>query len=97
MCLTLLEINLFIYYKYSKQYPPPLNMASKTGYQCNFVSEPDDALKCLICLAVARDPWQHGKYDRLFCEKCLNEYGKDKPCPSCKMKYPMYMEDARSK
>ena len=61
------------------------------------MSEPDDALKCLICLAVARDPWQHGKCGRLFCEKCLNKYGKDKFCPNCRMKNPQYMEDARSK
>ena len=38
-------------------------MASKleTGYECNFVSESDDALKCRIYLAVTRDPlevWQ---------------------------------------
>ena len=73
-------------------------MASKlqTGYECNFVSEPDDVLKCLICLAVARDPWQHVKCGRIFCQNCLNRYGKNKPCPNCRMEPPMYMEDARS-
>ena len=72
-------------------------LASSTGYECNFVSEPDDSLKCLICLAIARDPWQHGKCGRLFCESCLNSYGKHNPCPNCRMKGPQYMEDTRSK
>ena len=71
-------------------------LAPSFGYECNFVSEPDDALKCLICLAVARDPWQHGKCGRLFCEKCLNEYGKDKPCPNCRTEEPVYFEDNKS-
>ena len=61
------------------------------------MSKPDDALKCLICLAVARDPWQHGECGKLFCEKCLNKHGKDKPCPNCRMKQPMYMVDTKSK
>ena len=57
-------------------------MASKSekavnGHDCNFVPEPSDSLKYLICLAMARDPWQHGKCGRLFCEKCLDEYEKD--------------------
>ena len=69
----------------------------ETGYECNFVSEPDDSLKCLICLAVARDPWQHGKCGRLFCEKCICKHGKNKPCPNCRMEQPQYLEDTRSK
>ena len=81
-------------------------MASKleTGYECNFVfepidrkHEPDDSLKCLICLAVARDPRQHVKCGRLFCEKCIDKHGTDKPCPNCRMEQPIYMEDAKSK
>ena len=76
--------------------PPTKSMASKSGYECNFVSEPD-ALKCLICLAVARDPWQHEECGRLFCEKCLNKHGKDNPCPNCRMEQPLYLEDTRSK
>ena len=63
----------------------------------NFVSEPDDTLKCLVCLEVARDPWQHGKCGRLFCEQCLDQYGKGQPCPNCRMKKPMYLEDTKSK
>ena len=38
-----------------------------------FLSEPDDALKCLICLGVAEEPWQHGKCGRLFCEDCIEK------------------------
>ena len=77
-------------------------MASElaSGYDCiDFVSEPDDSLTCLICLAVARDPWQHGHGNcgRLFCEFCLNKHGKDKPCPNCRMERPSYFEDSRSK
>ena len=68
-----------------------------TGYECTFISEPDDSLKCLLCLAVARDPWQHGKCGRLFCYECLKKYGKDKPCPNCRMKQPLYFEDCKSK
>ena len=61
----------------------------------NFVSEPDDALKCLICLEVAKEPRQHEKCGRLFCKKCLYEYGKVKPCPSCRDVQPQYFMDAR--
>ena len=80
----------------------PLNQVTEalgpsSGYDCNFVSEPDDALKCLICLAVARDPRQHGECGRLFCEKCLNEHGKWEPCPNCRVEQPQYLKDTRSK
>ena len=68
-----------------------------SGYECNFVSEPDDSLKCLICLAVARDPWQHGKCGRLFCRSCLFRLPRDEPCPNCRIKKPKYMEDNKSK
>ena len=74
-----------------------VKLASSSGYECNFVPEPDDALKCLICLAVARDPWQHGKCGRLFCEDCLPKHGKDKPCLNCRMEQPQYLEDMKSK
>ena len=68
-------------------------MASK--YQ--LVAEPDDALKCLICLAVAEDPWQHGKCGRLFCKECLDKHGYTKPCPNCRAEQPQYFEDNKSK
>ena len=63
----------------------------------SFLSEPDDALKCLICLGVAEEPWQHGKCGRLFCEDCIEKYGKHRPCPNCKREQPQYFEDSRSK
>jgi hypothetical protein len=63
----------------------------------SLLSEPDDALKCLICLEVAEEPWQHGKCGRLFCEECINKYGKGKPCPNCKREQPQYFEDNKSK
>ena len=61
----------------------------------NFVSEPDDALKCLICLEVAEEPRQHEKCGRLFCKKCLDSHGKVKPCPNCRAKQPRYFIDVR--
>ena len=74
-----------------------LDMASTSGYECNFVSEPDDALTCQICLEVARDPWQHGECGRLFCQNCLNEHGKKRPCPNCRTEQPKYLKDVKSK
>ena len=73
-------------------------MASNTSieYDYNFIGEPDDDLKCLICLEVARDPWQHGECGRIFCEECLEEYGKDNVCPLCS-EQPQYFKDNRSK
>ena len=76
---------------------PTYNMAATYRYEYSFVLEPDDALLCQICLAVARDPWQHGKCGKLFCEKCINRYGKRKPCPNCRAEQPKYMEDTKSK
>ncbi len=53
-------------------------------------TEPDDVLKCLICHEVAKD---RGK---LFCEKCIEKYGMDKPCPHCRMEQPLYFKDNKS-
>ena len=44
------------------------------------MSKPDDALKYLICLAVARDPWQHGECGKLFYKNCVSKHGKEKRC-----------------
>ncbi len=63
----------------------------------NFITEPNESLKCLICFGVARDPKQHEDCGKLFCKKCLKEYGKDKPCHYCKEKEPKYFKDERSK
>ena len=66
------------------------------NYKYNFVSEADDALKCLICLEVAEEPWQHGKCGRLFCKECLDKHGKVQPCPNCRVKQPQYFPDNKS-
>ena len=65
--------------------------------KCSFIAEPDDALKCPICLEVAEEPWQHGKCGRLFCEACIRKHGRFKPCPNCRMEQPQYLEDTKSK
>ncbi len=67
------------------------------GYKYRYVSEPDDALKCLICLEVAEEPWQHSQCGRLFCKACLNVHGRENTCPNCRMQNPQYFEDNKSK
>ena len=68
-------------------------MASKY----DFVSQLDDAHKCLICLDVADDPRQHEKCGRLFCKKCLKQHEYTKPCPYCRAEQPQYFQDTKSK
>ena len=70
---------------------------STSGYNYTFQSEEDDSLKCLICLGIARDPWQHGECGRLFCQNCLDKHGKSEPCPNCRIKQPSYLKDTKSK
>ena len=66
------------------------------AHKFNFVSEPDDSLKCLVCSKVAdEEPWQHDKCGSLFCKKCLDKHGKDKRCPNCRAEQPQYFEDTR--
>ena len=77
-----------------------INMASNIAdnvivSKYNFIAEPDGALQCVICLDVAEDPWQHSKCGRLLCKECLEKYGRDKPCPNCRMEQPLYFEDNR--
>ena len=71
------------------------NMAG--GYNCNFLSEPDVTLKCLICLAVARDPRQHEECGKLFCSECIEKNGTDKPCPNCKQTGAHFYKDNRGR
>ncbi len=42
---------------------------ARSGYDYQFIEEPSDDLKCLICLCVARDPQQHGDggCGKIFC------------------------------
>ena len=73
-------------------------MATNTSdSRYNLLSEPEDDLICLICLEVAEEPWQHGECGRLLCKKCLDELGKDQPCPNCRKAKPQYFQDSRSK
>ncbi len=62
---------------------------SIAGYEYNFITEPEDALKCLICHEVARDPKQHEDCGKLFCEKCVEKYGVRKPthCKTLRLEY----------
>ena len=68
-----------------------------SGQKYKFVSEPDDELKCLICLEVAMDPMQHEECGKLFCRDCLESHGRTKPCPNCRTKDSQYYKDNRSK
>ena len=70
--------------------------SSECVYNYNYVTEPDDELKCLICLDVARDPLQHEECGKLFCRECLEKHGKKKPCPNCKTKDSKYYQDKKS-
>ena len=55
------------------------------GYDYNFVEEPSDSLKCLICLLVAKDPQQHGACGKLFCSSCIASYRTQQDdCPHCR-------------
>ncbi len=71
--------------------------SSACSSEYKLIAEPDDDLKCLICLGVARDPLQHEACGKLYCEACLEEYGRDKPCPNCRMQESHYYVDKRSK
>ena len=66
-------------------------MSTKLGYQ--LISELDDEVKCLICLEVAREPFQHEECGKLFCKECLETYGKKKPCPHCKTGSQYYKDN----
>ena len=59
----------------------------------SFVLEPEEEVRCLICLEVALDPLQHGKCRKVFCKDCIAGYGEDKPYPNCRMTQPLYFED----
>ena len=65
--------------------------------QHKFLQKPDEDLKCVICLDVARDPQQHDKCGKLFCLECLERYGENKPCPHCKMENWTFFSDQRGK
>ncbi len=64
--------------------------ANVGGYDLNWLEDPPDDLKCLICLCVARDPHQHpgdatNECGKVFCHSCITEYQKNKTtCPNCR-------------
>lgn len=74
-------------------------MSSSSGYDLEFLSEPPEALKCLICLTIAREPWQHVICGKLFCKDCLEKHKKenDQVCPHCRNEDTRYFPDAKSK
>ncbi len=68
------------------------------GYDYQFVEEPSDDLKCLICLCVARDPQQHGEggCGKIYCKSCIDKYKtKNRDCPSCRIDITTF-KDVRS-
>ena len=68
---------------------------SDSGYDCCYIDEPDPALKCLICLLVAKNPMQHVICGKLFCKSCIEKHGTEKPCPHCR-KEGLYYPDTKS-
>ena len=63
----------------------------------SFVRDPENDLKCAICLEVAKDPHQHEECGKLFCKECIDKYGRYKPCPHCRTQGSQYFRDNRSK
>lgn len=51
--------------------------------------------QCQLCLKQAVDPSLHNDCGKGFCEACLEEYGREKPCPSCKGENPEYSKDEK--
>ena len=73
--------------------------SSSEGYDYQFVEEPSDDLKCLICLCVAKDPQQHGDggCGKIFCTSCIDKYKtRNDKCPNCR-KVITTFKDERSK
>ena len=65
-------------------------------FNCVFMVEPSDSLKCLICLDVAREARQHEVCGKLFCNECI-EKNLGQPCPNCRAPNPKYFSDKKSK
>ncbi len=79
---------------------PEHPMKLQSGYDYQFIEEPSDDLKCLICLSVARDPQQHGDggCGKIFCTNCIKKHKQknDDKCPNCR-KVLTTFKDERSK
>ena len=64
-----------------------INAPKWGGHDCRFVSEPPDALNCLICMNVAKDPQQMDCCGKVYCRLCLTEHKKhSNKCPQCRKK-----------
>ena len=68
-------------------------MASEGVLEYNYVSEPDADLQCPICLGLVKDPLQHEECGKLFCEECIEKYGKYKRCPHCRTHGSKFYQD----
>lgn len=73
------------------------NEAVEAGHYCKFIAEPSEALRCIICFGVAKEPVQHEACGRLFCKSCVERLGGGQPCPYCRRKQPNYFSDSKSK
>lgn len=65
-------------------------------YKYKLITPSSDSLHCPVCLDVADDPWQHDMCGKVFCRKCIEQYGKKKPCAHCRGEQPLYFEDTKS-
>lgn len=69
------------------------------GYDCQFVEELPDSLRCLICTNAARDPQQLDCCGKIFCQSCLSQLkrSRNKGCPNCRSKTWKSFSDKKSK
>ena len=67
------------------------------GYNYQFVKEPPDSLKCLICLSVVKEPQQHAGCGKLFCKVCIDHYKLQSrnDCPYCRKPLASLFPDIR--
>ena len=72
-----------------------LSMASNK-FDYKFVTEPDDSLKCSICLEVVVNPEKEIECGKLYCNECIRKNG-EKPCPTCRTDSPKFFSDKKSK
>ena len=63
-----------------------------------FLYEVPSKLLCSLCNNAAKEPWQHGKCERLFCRSCITQ-NKDylEFCPYCKEENADFYTDIKSK
>ena len=72
------------------------NIANTGGYDCKWVEDPPEDLKCQICLSVAKEPQQHGNggCGKVFCQSCITEYQKNNnTCPNCRKQLTTFKDE----